>query len=192
MRDRPSPARRFLETLEPGDLVLLAARPGQGKTLMGLRLLIEALEAGRAGVFFTLEYTARDVAERLRSMGLDRAPAARRLVVDTSDTISAAHVVTSLEAMPQGTVAVVDYLQLLDRRRDTPPLAEQLRMLEAFARHGGAIVVLLSQIDRSYDPARAAVPGIGDVRLADPVDLSLFSKSCFLNAGKARFAARAG
>lgn len=36
-------ARDLLAQLSPGDLVLLAARPGQGKTMMGLELIAEAI-----------------------------------------------------------------------------------------------------------------------------------------------------
>jgi hypothetical protein len=190
MRGRPSPVRHFFKTLQPGDLVLVGARPGQGKTLMGLRILMEALEAGRSGTFFTLEYTERDVSERLRALGFDRAPYARRLVVDTSDSISAGYIVSALNEVLEGTVAVVDYLQLLDRSRGTPPLMEQLCVLRAFARDRGVILVFLSQIDRSYDPVGESVPSIDHVRLADPLDLSLFSRTCFINAGEMRFGAR--
>jgi len=42
----------LFEQLMPGDLVLLGARPGQGKTKMGLELIMQAIEAGRRGVFF--------------------------------------------------------------------------------------------------------------------------------------------
>ena len=127
--------------------------------------------------------------ERLRALGFDAEKAGNRLAVDTSDTICASYIVDVLRDAPRGTLAVVDYLQLRDRRRDTPPLAEQMRALETFARDRGVILVLLSQIDRAFDPERTAVPDIGHVRLANPLDLSLFSKTCFLNGGEMRFGA---
>src|SRR6478672_6127527 len=51
-----SPAEKLFAHLAPGDLVLLGARPGQGKTLMSLELAVRAMKAGSPGVFFTLEY----------------------------------------------------------------------------------------------------------------------------------------
>ncbi|RUU73632.1 DNA helicase, partial [Mesorhizobium sp. M7A.T.Ca.TU.009.01.3.1] len=39
----------------------------------------------------------------------------------------------------------------------------------------------------SYDPAKKPCPDIGDVRLPNPLDLSLFDKTCFLNKGEIRF-----
>jgi replicative DNA helicase len=88
--------------------------------------------------------------------------------------------------MPPGTLAVIDYLQLLDQRRETPPLAEQILSLQGFAKTHGSILVFLSQIDRSYDPGAKPCPDVSDIRLPNPVDLSLFDKTCFLQDGEVR------
>ena len=47
----------------------------------------------------------------------------------------------------------------------------------------------ISQIDRSYDPAAKPCPDLDDVRLPNPVDLSLFNWTCFLNEGEVRLQA---
>lgn len=60
------PAERLYDWLKPGELLLLGARPGQGKTLMGLRLAVQAAIEGSRAMFFTLEYTERQVRDRLR------------------------------------------------------------------------------------------------------------------------------
>ena len=65
----------------------------------------------------------------------------------------------------------------------------QVRALRHFARERGLILVFLSQIDRSYDPTRKPLPDIDDVRLPNPLDLSLFDQTCFLNRGDVRFQA---
>jgi len=186
---RPETAHALLPRLAPGDLVLMAGRPGQGKTLAGLALLAEAVKAGRRGIFFTFEYTPLDVAARLRSLGIDRDAIAGLFDCDCSDAISAAYIVGALATAPHATVAVIDYLQLLDQRRDTPELGVQVRTLRAFARERGLVLVFLSQIDRSYDASEKPFPDIADVRLPNPLDLSLFDKACFLSRGEARFGA---
>ena len=91
--------------------------------------------------------------------------------------------------MPRGTLAVVDYLQILDQKREKPELMTQVRALKAFARDKGVIVVFISQIDRSYDPALKPLPDLDDVRLPNPLDLALFDKLFFLHAGKVQYKA---
>jgi replicative DNA helicase len=108
---------------------------------------------------------------------------------DTSDLISAGYIAQRLADAPSGTLAVIDYLQLLDQRRETPDLNAQVRALKLFARDRGLILVFISQIDRSFDPSAKPCPDIADIRLPNPLDLSLFSKACFLHEGEVRFQA---
>lgn len=183
------PAARLFALLAAGDMVLLGARPGQGKTLMGLELAVEAMKAGHRGSFFTLEYTEQEVLDRFGAIGANRAQFGNLFELDSSDAISAGHIAMRMATALRGTVVVVDYLQLLDQRRDNPDLMEQVRTLRSLARDKGLIVVMISQIDRSYDPSTKAMPDLDDIRLPNPLDLKLFDKACFLANGKVRFQA---
>jgi len=180
--------RAILSELSPGDLVLLAGRPGQGKTLLSLELAAEAVKAGRSAVFFTLAYTTAEVWQCLTELGEDLRTFRTRLRIDTSDDISGAHIIRALDAAAPGTVVIVDYLQLLDQNRQTPSLSEQIASIAAFARDRGLIVVFLSQIQRSFDGTGKRVPGLDDVRLPNPLDLRVFSKACFVHDGRVAFA----
>lgn len=182
-----SPAAKLYARLAPGDLVLVGARPRQGKTLMGLQLAREATEAGQRSYFFTLEYAEPDVRDRLAAIGAAEMATGGLFAFDGSDAIDAGYIIHALAAAPPRTLVVIDYLQLLDQRRDSPPLIEQVRALRAFARARGLILVFIAQIDRRYDPARKPFPGLEDVRLPNPLDLSLFDRACFLHGGDMRF-----
>ncbi len=182
-----SPAARLFGALTPGDLVLLGARPGQGKTLLSLELGVGAIKAGRTSAFFTLEYTEAEVLTRLRAIGADPVSLADKFTLDTSDAICSDYIIGQLASAERGSLAVIDYLQLLDRRRDTPDLNTQIRSLRAFARRAGVILVIISQIDRSYDPAKKSCPDLSDVRLMNALDLSLFSHACFVGADEIRW-----
>jgi replicative DNA helicase len=175
--------------LGPGDLVLVGARPGQGKTLMSLALAVEAMKSGGRSVFFTLEYTEKDVLDRFRSIGAELAHFGGLFEFDNSDAISADYIVEALDSAPRGTLVVIDYLQLLDQKRENPELMAQVSKLKSFARDRGLILIFISQIDRSYDPSTKPCPDIDDVRLPNPLDLSLFNKMCFLNDGEIRLQA---
>lgn len=184
-----TPASRLFPQFQPGDLVLVGARPGQGKTLMSLELAVEAMRSGRRAAFFSLEYTEKDVLDRLRAIGVEPAQFDELFEVDCSDAISADYVVKQMATAPRGTVVVIDYLQLLDQRRENPDVSVQVRALKSFARDQGLIVVFISQIDRSYDAAVKPCPDLGDVRLPNPLDLTLFDKLCFLNNSEVQFRA---
>ncbi len=182
-----APAVKLFARLQPGDLILLGARPGQGKTLLSLELAIEAMKAGHRSMFFTLEYTEEECLGRFRALGVDPTLYAGLFEFDGSDDICSDHIIARLSTAPPGTLAVVDYLQLLDQKRENPDLMAQMQALQAFAKQRGIVMVFVSQIDRSYDPTKKPFPDLDDVRLPNPLDLKLFDKACFLNDGEIRF-----
>lgn len=186
-----APTGEILNEFASGDLVLLAGRPFQGKTTMGLSLVAEACRAGRSSAFFTLYLTEADVVIRLEELGISAADQMRNVTTDASDRISASYIIERLDGALPGTVVVVDYLQVLDHRRDNPPLDQQVRMLQEFARESGAIIVLLSQVDRLYETTRKPLPDLSDVHLPNPIDLSMFTKTCFINDGALQLEATA-
>ena len=97
--------------------------------------------------------------------------------------ISAPYIIDALGSAAAGTIAVVDYLQLLDQKRSTPNLAEQVNDLKVFARKQEIIIICISQIDRAYEYADKSTPTLNDVRLPNPVDLTLFDRACFPHNG---------
>jgi replicative DNA helicase len=171
-----SPAKRLLRAIAPGGLALVAARPGQGKTLLALEVLAEA----GGGHVFTLDYTEAETRDRFSEVG-----GTDGLVIDTSDEISADHIIQRMQGCAEGTIAVIDYLQLLDQRRSTPPLDAQVAALAAFAQRSGARILCISQIDRRFDTEKG-LPDAKDIRMPNPVDLNLFTTTCFLHDGRVR------
>ena len=178
-----SPAKKIYSQLRSGDMVLIGARPGQGKTLLSLEVAVEAMKAGHRAWFFSLEYTEKDCQARFDSIGVDLDGFQDRFVFDGSDLICADHIVSRLSSAAAGTVAVIDYLQLLDQRRESPHLGEQVRVLKEFAVSTGVVFVFLSQIDRSFELTEREIPSAEDIRLPNPIDMSVFDKSYFLSDG---------
>jgi replicative DNA helicase len=185
------PAATLLARLHPGDLALLGSRPGQGKTLLALDVAIHAMRSGHRAAFFTLDFTRADVADCFRRIGEDLDAFTDSLLIDGSDRICADYIIDKLQSASPGTVVVVDYLQLLDQRREHADLMQQVRRLREFARERGLIVLCLSQIVRSFDPAKRPLPDIGDVRLPNPLDMRLFDTTCLLHQGRMRMASSA-
>ena len=184
-----SPAGRLFEQLRPGELLLLAARPGEGKTTLSLELLMLAIQRGLPAFFFTLEYTTAETLRLLSGSAVDLPGDGRRLTVDNSDDISAGYIERQLAEVAAGAVVVVDYLQLLDQKRTHPPLMEQIRALRTFAQRRGLMLIFISQIDRRFETATRSIPTLADVRLPNPLDLGLFDKACFLSEGQLEISA---
>ena len=178
-----NPIAKLFAKLAPGELMLLGARPGQGKTLLGLELMARSIRAGGEGWFFTLEWSLRDTVEHLHILGERSIISSQKFFFDDTDDISAGYIVNQASQVSARSLILIDYLQLLDQKREHPPLNEQVRRLKSFAQSTGAIVVLLSQIDRSFDVTSRRSPSLDDVRLPNPLELTLFDTSCFVNGG---------
>ena len=169
--------------LHPGELALLGSRRGQGKTRLSLALAIQRMRRGGYAAFFTLDFTQIEVADCFKALGENLSEFTDRFLLDDSDQICADYIISKLASAPASTLVVIDYLQLLDQKRENPELAYQVQQLQSFARERQLIVLCLSQIKRDSDPESQSLPGIGDIRLPNPVDLRLFDKLCFLSQG---------
>ena len=177
-------ATEVMGLLTSGEIVLLGARPGHGKTLLGIDLVAKSTKTGKHGWFFTLEWIEADVEECLSY--LDETPLSTNghFHFDGSDSISADYIIDRLVNAKHGTVVVIDYLQLLDQKRTNPDLSEQVKKLKEFAQQHGVIIICISQVDRSYINTGKQMPTLNDVRLPNPLDVTLFDRACFLHNGR--------
>lgn len=180
-----SPTRLFTE-LELGDLLLLGGRPRQGKTAMALKLIVEAMKQGHKGVFFTLEYNEQDVAALFTKIGIKSKKFDGLFELNNSDNIDAPYIIQQMKFASSGTVLAIDYLQILDQRRQSPVISDQVKALKSFARERGLIVIFVSQIDRSFELSTRMFPEMRDIRLPNRLDLSVFDKACFIKGGEMR------
>ena len=61
----------LLNGLHPGELVVVAARPGVGKTTLGLNMSTTAAKAGHRTLFVSLEMNRREIGQRILSAQAD-------------------------------------------------------------------------------------------------------------------------
>lgn len=180
----PSIGKRLIDACRAGDLVLLGARPGHGKTLLALETAVAAMRGGQQSYFFSLEYGPGEIGRIFAAIGEEMVEFEDRFEFDCADEICASYIVDRLQAAEPGTVVIVDYLQLLDQKREHPSLAEQITALKAFAEARGLILFFVSQIHRDFEGSTSPMPALKDVRLPNPLDLTLFSRTCFLHDGE--------
>lgn len=171
------------QALGGADMVLLAARPGHGKTVLALDIALHAVQSGARACFFTLEYTEEQVRALLADSTDFDVDALPDFSIDTSDAISADYVMNRFQDAKPGSVAVIDYLQLLDQDRRKPPLSDQIQALRRFSKDRQITVVFIAQVDRRFEATGKDLPDIEDIRLPNPLDIALFSKMIFLNKG---------
>lgn len=179
-----NPAKILLSSLEHGDLVLVGARPGHGKTLLSLELIVRAIESGENGYFFTLEWNVSDILKRLSIIGTDVKSLDGKFQFDNSEHINAEYIINNLDSAKHGTLVAIDYLQLLDQRIGNPDLGTQIQMLSNFAKQRKLIIVMVSQIKRDFEQSGKPYPELEHVRKLSPMDLRHFDKTCFLNSGE--------
>ncbi|MCF8466221.1 MAG: replicative DNA helicase [Sneathiella sp.] len=181
----PKTKEDILSYLHPGDLLLIGARPGLGKTTFTLQLLLQAIKEERICFFFSLEYTQKVLSAKLVELDKKFEPNEPLLKLDLSDEISSDYIMSQTkDTVREGSLIAVDYLQLLDQNRRKPSLQKQIEDLKAYAKEKKCIVIFISQIDRAFDEEERIKPSMEDVRLPNPLDMALFNKSIFVQNGQ--------
>jgi len=178
--------------LRPGELAILAARTGEGKTSLALHHVPACLRTGKSCAVFTLEMTAEEICERLARqahvVSVSRRDLAawirthlrgekRLTIYDGAATLAQIESRCRLLAShPRGLgLVVVDYLQLVtppaDLRRDTRErqVATVSRGLKLLALELRVPVLVLSQLNRDCEKDERA-PRLSDLRESGSIE----------------------
>ena len=178
--------------LNRSDLILLAARPGMGKTSFALNIAKHvALKCKRKVAFFSLEMTKEQLASRLLSMeGLISGTTLRtgklsneewvRLIeagdvlrkseiyLDDTPGITVPEIKAKLRRLKGVDLVIIDYLQLMSasRRIDNrvQEISEITRNLKILAKEFMVPVITLSQLSRASEQRAEHKPQLSDLR----------------------------
>lgn len=185
---------RALNGVEPGKVVVVAARPGMGKTSLALAFADHiAATQGAVGIF-SLEMQKEELATRLicsrarvsyvqaKRGRLRRADWARLhesgevqaklpIYIDDQRKLSAAQMGARLRRLkaerPDLCMVVVDYLQLMGgnpRQDERERITENSGDLKGLAKELGIVIVLLSQLNRDLEKRDDKRPILADLR----------------------------
>ena len=183
---------RITTGLNRSDLVILAARPGVGKTSFGLNIARHAsLTAKRRVAFFSLEMGREQLASRLlacealvegsrlRSGDLEEGEWVRlveageilskaELYFDDNPSITVPEMKAKVRRLGHVDLVIVDYLQLMNsaRRIDNrvQEITEITRSLKIMAKELDVPVIAMSQLRRPTERTKDHRPGLSELR----------------------------
>ncbi len=185
---------------QPGNLIVLAARPSMGKSALAANFLENAaVRYGRPGVMFSLEMGESELAQRfIASQGSVKGNALRKgkvdwqkvtqavktlgaapLWIDDSSDLSVLDIRAKARRLAQQIdgdlgLIVVDYLQLMrsDSRSDSvvEQIGEISKGLKTLARELKVPVLALSQLSRAVEQRHDKRPMLSDLRSSGQIE----------------------
>ncbi len=183
---------RVITGLNRSDLILLAARPGMGKTSFALNIARNVSVIGKKTVaFFSLEMTKEQLASRLlssealvggtklrtgrlsneeweRLIGAGDVLKNANMYLDDTPGITVPEMKAKLRRLKRVDLVVIDYLQLMSTgRRDgnrVQEISELTRNLKILAKEIDVPVICLSQLSRASEQRQDHRPQLSDLR----------------------------
>ena len=175
-----------------GNLIIIAGRPGDGKTSLGLTFASEVAEAQRPVLFITMEMTSIELTQRLISMGA-KVPAKimrtrkasnnqMERIVEVSGPLSKyklcfdarsrtlPEIQSSARRMKADNgleMLVIDYLQLINgttRVNRNQQISEISKGIKSLAMELQIPILCLSQLSRASDHRESKKPRLSDLR----------------------------
>jgi len=183
----------FLVSMNPGDFILIGARPGMGKTSFALNIAAEVAKhrKDKAVAIFSLEMTKTQLASRLLSSegriesrslrdgnlkeeemaNLALAASAfaeTNIYIDDSSDVSPMEMRAKLRRIPNLGLVIIDYLQLMhsDVRAENRvnEVAAITRSLKIMAKELGCPIIACSQLARMSQDRKDKRPQLTDLR----------------------------
>ena len=170
----------IMSGLNRSDLILIAARPGMGKTSFAMNIATHvARHSDREVAVFSLEMSKEQIATRLLSTeALVDSNKLRSGFLTSDDWVrlatSAQQIKAKLRRMKNVGLVVIDYLQLMTStlRTDNRVLviSEITRQLKIMAKEMDVPVILLSQLSRAPEGRTDKRPMLSDLRESGSIE----------------------
>ena len=180
--------------LNKSDLIILASRPGMGKTSLGLNIALHVgKKTGKGVAIFSLEMSKQQLASRLLSGEayvdskklqtglLDRADweklsaataaiSKTNILISDNSTVTVSDINAQCRRVKDLGLVVIDYLQLMtsakgnDAENRLQAVSEISRMLKIMAKELNVPVLCLSQLSRASTQRTDKRPMLSDLR----------------------------
>lgn len=183
---------RTITGLNRSDLILLAARPGMGKTSFALNIAKNvACNSQKCVAFFSLEMTSEQLCSRLlstealvsgtklrtgklseeewlRLIAAGDVLRKSQIYLDDTPGITVSEIKAKLRRLRQVDLVIIDYLQLMSGARRTDnrvqEISEITRNLKILAKEMNVPVITLSQLSRASEQRQDHKPQLSDLR----------------------------
>lgn len=187
-----------IDGVAPGEVAVIAARPGHGKTAIGLQWLGNAAKHGYPALIVSEEMSALEIGKR-RCMSICPSWGTRDFhimkqelecyhegmaevyIVENCHTIERVEEVIDKFCEAYGVkIFAVDYLQLLTSRKDNlyEIVTEASKRIKQTAKRNNAAGLVLSQLNREIEKRKDYEPKLSDLResgqIEQDADLILF------------------
>jgi replicative DNA helicase len=188
---------RVLGGWNHGDLVVMAARPGQGKTALALSLMYEFGKLGGKGLFISLEMSSEQLAKRYLSLICDlpnwkirNATLRENEVIYMCDSVNNSVVEFFVDDDPNSSInqikskakihkakhglelLIIDYIQLIKgtKQNREQEIAEISRNLKLLAKELQITVIVLAQLSRKCEERADKRPMLSDIRESGSIE----------------------
>jgi replicative DNA helicase len=188
---------RMLGGWNAGDLIVMAARPGMGKTALALSLIYEFCKLGGKGLIISLEMSAEQLAKRYFSLITDivnwkirNATLKEHEVIKLCESVNASQVEFFVDQEPNASIQqlkskakihkakhgldllVVDYIQLMkgSKQNREQEIAEISRGLKLLAKELNITVIVLAQLSRKPEDRADKRPMLSDIRESGSIE----------------------
>ena len=170
---------RKINGLNKSDLLLLAGRPGMGKTSMGLNVAVNAAKASRKTVaVFSLEMSREQLVTRLRIAEGASTLSRLDIRIDDNPLLTVADMNAKCRRLDDLGLVVIDYLQLMtsaggkgysgENRQQA--VSDISRMLKIMAKELQVPVLCLSQLSRANEKRDDKRPMLSDLRESGAIE----------------------
>ncbi len=191
---------RILSGMRGGDLLVLAARPGIGKTSFALNVAVNAAKQGTSVAFFSLEMPSEQLIQRIMCtearVNLKKMRTGTLNPADWQQLVKACNTLSKLDFFIDDSSAlsvmelrakarrqlhnagegliVVDYLQLMESHTGSRDrhleVAEFSRGLKVLAKELNVPIIALSQLSRRVDDREGKRPQLSDLRESGSIE----------------------
>ena len=178
------------------NMIVIAARPGMGKTDFALNLSLNTIRQNKNVMFFSLEMSREEITKRMVSLVCDiprpidksnlnkydvnkiidkMGQITSNFIIDDSGrntTMTMSAKISRIKKNKGIGLVIIDYLQLIENRGSSrfEKVTDISREIKLMAKENDVPVIILSQLNRSVESRENKIPRLSDLRESGAIE----------------------